>query len=125
MNLVVMEGVVDSWVMDVWLGDLVKRKRTVGWFVLISVVVAEALTVGLGLNWVVVVVCCGQGRFLFAVHYLVGRRGSSSVSYLGQKMPNTKANIIHCGRDDKLDILGEVIFVVLEKFSSSLRVIAP
>ena len=47
------------------------------------------------------------------------------MSYLGQKMPNTKANIIHCGRDDKLDILGEVIFVFLENSSSSLWMIAP
>ena len=100
-------------------------KRTVGWFVLVAVVVAEALTVGWDQNWAVVVVRSDRNYFCFAVYCLVGKLGNSIVSCREHKFPRQEATIIRCGGDDELDVLGEIIFVALENSSFSSRVVAP
>ena len=67
-------------------------KRTVGWFVLVAVVVAEALTVGWDQSWEVVVVRSDQICFRFAVYCLVEKLGNSRVSYREHKTPMTRGN---------------------------------
>ena len=67
-------------------------KRTVGWFVLVVVVVAEALAVGWIQSWEAVVVRSDQIYFCFAVYCLVEKLGNSRLSCRERKMPMTRGN---------------------------------